>query len=205
MKIYIDFDDVICETAKEITRVAKRLFGIDLPYREIQFFNLKKAFDLNDDQYELLMQECHTTECLLGYEETPDASRVINQWIDAGHEVFVVTGRPFAAYGPSRLWLDRHGLERAQLYTVDKYGREKVFQPYSYNMTLAQLYSMHFDFAVEDSPAAFEHVLHFEGCRVAVFDRPWNRQEPQPNDRFRRCADWPAIDRMLAECLKEDR
>ena len=45
MKVYIDFDDVLCETAKHFTKLAKELFGIDVPYREVQFFNLKKTFD----------------------------------------------------------------------------------------------------------------------------------------------------------------
>lgn len=197
MKIYIDFDDVICETAKHITKLAKELFGIELPYREMQFFNLQKVFELSDAQYNELMETCHTPENLLTYEETPYASSVINKWIDAGHEVSVVTGRPFDAYEPSRKWLDNHGLERAALYTVDKYGREKNVQSYTYAMTLEQLYSMDFDFAIEDSPVAFEHVLHFKNCKVAVFDRPWNRESELPNERFVRCSDWLEIDKLL--------
>ena len=31
MKIYIDFDDVLCETAEYFTKIAKELFGIDVP------------------------------------------------------------------------------------------------------------------------------------------------------------------------------
>lgn len=197
MKIYIDFDDVICETAKHITKLAKELFGIELPYREMQFFNLQKVFELSDAQYNELMETCHTPENLLTYEETPYASSVINKWIDAGHEVSVVTGRPFDAYEPSRKWLDNHGLERAALYTVDKYGREKNVQSYTYAMTLEQLYSMDFDFAIEDSPVAFEHVLHFKNCKVAVFDRPWNRESELPNERFVRCSDWLEIDKLI--------
>ena len=197
MKIYIDFDDVICETAKHITKLAKELFGIELPYREMQFFNLQKVFELSDAQYNELMETCHTPENLLTYEETPYASSVINKWIDAGHEVSVVTGRPFDAYEPSRKWLDNHGLERAALYTVDKYGREKNVQSYTYAMTLEQLYSMDFDFAIEDSPVAFEHVLHFKNCKVAVFDRPWNRESELPNERFIRCSDWLEIDKLI--------
>ena len=52
MKIYIDFDDVICETAKYFTKIAKELFNIDVPYREVQFFNLQKSFDLSGEQYD---------------------------------------------------------------------------------------------------------------------------------------------------------
>ena len=171
MKIYIDFDDVLCETAKNFTKIAKELFGKDVPYSEVQFFNLKKTFDLNDEQYEELMRVGHLPEQLLNYEETPGASQTINKWVDEGHEVSIITGRPFDSYEPSRRWLDEHGLERVLLYCVDKYGREKFEQTYSFNMTLEQLYSMTFDFAIEDSPAAFEHVMHFEGCKVAVFNR----------------------------------
>ena len=56
MKIYIDFDDVICETAKYFTKIAKELFGIDIPYRQVQFFNLQKSVDLSDEQYTELMR-----------------------------------------------------------------------------------------------------------------------------------------------------
>ena len=184
MKIYIDFDDVLCETAKNFTKIAKELFGKDVPYSEVQFFNLKKTFDLNDEQYEELMRVGHLPEQLLNYEETPGASQTID------------------SYEPSRRWLDEHGLERVLLYCVDKYGREKFEQTYSFNMTLEQLYSMTFDFAIEDSPAAFEHVMHFEGCKVAVFNRPWNIHAELPNDNFVRCEGWKEIDRLFEECSR---
>ena len=199
MKIYIDFDDVICETALYFTKIAGEMFGIDVPYRQVQFFNLQKSFNLSDEQYDELMKAGHIPDNLLSYEETTGASETINKWVDEGHEVFVITGRPFDAYKPSRQWLDEHNLERIPLYCVDKYGREMFKQDYTYNMTLEQLYCMTFDFAVEDSPAAFEHVMHFDKCKVAVFDRPWNRQAELPDDRFVRCSGWQEIDRLLEE------
>ena len=176
MRVYIDFDDVICETAKHFCCIAKELFDIDLPYQEVQFFNLKKSFDLDDDQYEELMKAGHLPQTLLAYEETPGASETINKWVDEGHEVSVVTGRPFDSYGPSRRWLDEHGLERVPLYCVDKYGREQF-----------------------TSPAAFEHVLHFDGCKVVIYSRPWNVKAELPNENFVRCADWKEIDEVFRQ------
>lgn len=205
MKIYIDFDDVICETAKHFIKLAKMLFGIELPYNEVQFFNLQKSFDLTDAQYDKLMRTAHTPENLLAYEETPDASGVINKWIEEGHDISIITGRPFEAYEPSRRWLDAHGLERAPLFTVDKYGREKADQAWSYGLSLEEFYKMTFDFAIEDSPAAFEHVLHFTDCTVAVYDRPWNRQCALPNKNFVRCGSWLEIDRLLEETQKKSK
>lgn len=204
LKIYIDFDDVICETGRHFTKIAKELFDIDLPYSQVQFFNLKKAFDLNDEQYDQLLDAGHRPENLLAYEETPGASDTINKWLDEGHEVSVITGRPFSSYGPSRKWLDNHGLERLPLFCVDKYGREKFFNDSDFNLTLADLYNMTFDFAIEDSPAAFEHVDHFENCRVAVFDRPWNKEAEFPNDKFIRCYNWKEIDLVLQECKNKE-
>ena len=197
MKIYIDFDDVICETAKEFTVIAKELFDIDVPYQEVQFFNLKKTFSLTDDQYDELMRAGHVPETLLRYEETPKASETINKWVDEGHEVSVITGRPFDAYEPSRQWLDEHNLKRVPLFCVDKYGRESFNMDASFNLTLEQFYNMTFDFIIEDSPNAFEHVLHFDNCTIAVFDRPWNQMEKLPNENFVRCKDWDAIDRLF--------
>ena len=151
MKIYIDFDDVICETAKYFTKIAKELFNIDVPYREVQFFNLQKSFDLSGEQYDELMKAGHIPENLLN---------------------------------------------RLPIYFVDKYGREMFKQDHTYNLTLEELYCMHFDFAIEDSPAAFEHVQHFKDCKVAVYDRPWNKQVEFPDESFVRCLDWKEIDRL---------
>ena len=142
------------------------------------------------------MKAGHIPENLLDYEETPGASEVINKWVDEGHEVFVVTGRPFDSYEPSRRWLDEHHLNRLPIYFVDKYGREMFKQDHAYNLTLEELYCMHFDFAIEDSPAAFEHVQHFKDCKVAVYDRPWNKQVEFPDESFVRCLDWKEIDRL---------
>lgn len=197
MNVYIDFDDVICETAKYFSKLAKELFDIDLPYSEIQFFNLKKTYNLNDEQYNELMRAGHLPENLLAYEETPLASETINDWMDAGHDVKIITGRPFDAYEPSREWLDKHNLDRLPLYCVDKYGREIFNNECSYSMTLKELYSMEFDFAIEDSPAAFEHVVQFRNCLVAVFNRPWNRNADLPNGNFLRCNNWKDIDKLF--------
>ena len=197
MKIYIDFDDCICETAEYFTYLAKNLFGITVPYSEVQFFNLQKSFNIDDVQYDELMRAGHLPENLLAYEETPGAAEVINKWIDAGHEVSIITGRPFNSYEPSRRWLDEHGLSRVPLFCVDKYGRESFNEGCTYSMTLAQLYELEFDFAIEDSPAAFEHVMKVCNGRIVIFNRPWNQYEALPDKRFVRANSWEEIDSQV--------
>ena len=199
MRIYVDFDDCLCETGRAFSKLAAELFGRDVPYENMRFFELNKTFDLNDEEFERLMIRGHEPEMLLSYEETPGASSVINEWISCGHEVSVITGRPFSAYGPSREWLDVHGLQKARLYCLNKYGRDSFIKDSDFSLELDDYYRMKFDFAVEDSPKAFKFFGHLPDLRVLVFDRPWNRDSAFPNGKYKRCFDWESIRRMVAE------
>jgi hypothetical protein len=142
------------------------------------------------------MKEGHRPEILLAYEETPGASATINAWIDKGYEVTVITGRPYSAYEPSRLWLDRHGMERVGLYCLNKYGRDSFIKNSDFNLELEDYYRMEFDYAVEDSPAAFKFFAHLPQIQVMVFDRPWNRECELP-EKYKRCSEWGEIEESI--------
>ncbi|WP_029319869.1 5' nucleotidase, NT5C type [Butyrivibrio sp. AE3004] len=193
MKIYVDFDDCLCETAKAFSDIAGRLFGKDVPYEKMKYFNLQKTFDLNDSEYEQLMAEGHCSDVLLAYEETPGASRVLNELIDLGHEVYIITGRPLITYESSRKWLDDHGLSRVKLFFLNKYGRDFFYKNGEFNLELEDFYKMKFDYAVEDSPMAFKYFDHLPELKVMVFDRPWNRDCEFPGDNYFRSPDWKWI------------
>ncbi len=199
MNFYVDFDDCLCETARAFTDIAKRLFDKDVTYEEMKYFDLKKTFELNDEEYEQLMAEGHRSDVLIGYEETSGVSRVLNEWIDAGHEVFIITGRPYSTYEISRKWLDEHGLERAKLYFLNKYGRDFFYKDSEFNLELEDFYRMKFDYAVEDSPMAFKYLEHFPELKVMVFDRPWNRESEFPGDNFVRATSWDWIREQVSK------
>ena len=59
MKIYVDYDDCLCETARRFSRLVDELFGIDVPYENIRYFNLQKSFSLSDDQYPAYADGCN--------------------------------------------------------------------------------------------------------------------------------------------------
>ncbi|MCR5032278.1 MAG: 2-dehydropantoate 2-reductase [Lachnospiraceae bacterium] len=193
MIFYVDFDDCLCETARAFTEIAANMFGKTVPYEEVRFFDLQKSFDLQEDEYRKLMEAGHRPEILLSYEETPGCSQVINEWLDQGHTVNIITGRPYSAYEPSRRWLDAHGLSRVNLFCLNKYGRDIFYNSGEHNLELEDFYKMKFDFAVEDSPMAFPYLEHFSDLKVMVFDRPWNRESALPNSSFKRCTDWQMI------------
>ena len=193
MHIYVDYDDCLCETARSFSQLALEMFGKNVPYEEIRFFELNKSFGLTDAQYEQFMIRGHQPEVLLSYEETPGASSVVNEWISCGHEVSIITGRPFSAYEASREWLDNHGMPKARLYCLNKYGRDSFIKNSDFSLSLEDYYKMKFDFAVEDSPRAFKFFDHLSDLQVLVFDRPWNRECEFPNENYKRCFNWENI------------
>lgn len=196
MKIYVDFDDCLCETARAFSKLGMEMFGRNVPYEDIRFFELDKSFRLNDEQFEQFMIRGHQPDVLLSYEETPGASSVINEWLSCGHDVSVITGRPFSAYEPSREWLDRHGLEHVKLYCLNKYGRDSFIKNSDFSLEPEDYYRMKFDLAVEDSPKAFPFFTHLPSLRVLVFDRPWNWDCTFPNENYTRVFSWESIRRI---------
>ena len=193
MNIYIDYDDCLCETARHFSGLVKGLFGMNVPYEKIRWFDLQKSFSLTDEQFEEMMIKAHSPEVLLSYEETPGAIRTVNSWVEEGHEVSIITGRPYSSYEASREWLDRHGLGHVSLYCLNKYGRDSFIKRSDFSLELEDYFKMHFDYAVEDSPSAFRFFGHLPGLRVMVYDRPWNRECVFPNEKYFRCSDWETI------------
>lgn len=197
MNIYVDFDDCLCETARRFSMLVDELFGLAVPYEEIRFFNLQKSFSLKDEEYEYMMVEGHKPEVLMSYDETPGAIRVVNRWMDDGHQVFVITGRPYSAFEPSRAWLDMHGLERVKLYCLNKYGRDAFIKDSEFSLEIEDYRQMHFDYAIEDSPSAFRFFEHLPELKVLVYDRPWNQACEFPGENFSRCFDWDTISSLV--------
>ena len=191
--IYVDFDDCLCETARYFSRLVASLYGLDVPYEKIKYFNLQKSFSLSDEKFENMMIKAHEPEELLSYEETPGAVETINEWINEGHNVKIITGRPSSAFDASRKWLNQHGLERTELFCLNKYGRSNFIKGSKFTLELENYYKMPFEFAVEDSPAAFKFFEHLENLKVLVFDRSWKQEVELQGEKFKRCFNWNMI------------
>ena len=199
MNIYVDFDDCLCETARHFSRLVTDLFGKSIPYEQMRYFDLRRSFSLTEEQYEHMMIEGHKPEALLSIEETPGAAESINGWLESGHDVSIITGRPYSAYEASREWLDRHGLEHVRLYCLNKYGRDSFIRNSGFSLEIEEYYKMRFDYAVEDSPAAFRFFGHLPQLQVMVFDRPWNQECEFPGENYHRCSGWEMIRALVAE------
>lgn len=199
VKIYVDIDDVVTETARTLCKFAHQLFGRNVSYENVFAFDLRISFSLDDSQIAYLMDYAHSPDALDAYPETFGATSTIASWIRDGGDVTFVTGRPASTHNGTRNWLKARGLDSLPVLHVDKFGRDLggMFNPCDYVVSLDDFLKMHFDFAVEDSPIGLGHLAKIDNCRVAVFDRPWNAQTKMPSSLFRRCSNWSEVDLLL--------
>ena len=177
MNIYVDFDDVLCETARSLCQLCARLF--DRPpvaYENIHAFNLRESFSLNDAEYEILMEAAHTDAEILAYSPTPNAADTLRSWQAAGLATSIVTGRPPSTRKASLAWLRKHNFPELPLVFVDKYNRHATLPGETEKpLSLEEFNALHFDVAIEDAPAAIALLEQRPNCRVIVFARPWNQ------------------------------
>ncbi len=194
MRIYIDFDDVLCETAHALSEMAKKTFKRDVPYEQITVFDLRHAFSLSGEEIEYMMDLAHEIEFLAHLRPAPGAVEALKQLLALGHEVVIVTGRPSHCHKGSLRWMQRFGLESLEIIYVDKYGRAPKVTPANAPpmLTLDEFYQLSFDVAIDDSPAALDLLENLDNCKVLIYDRPWNRAY-RPTGDMHRCNSWADI------------
>lgn len=203
MRIYIDFDDVISETARTICQILKNLYGKTVAYGDLFAFDLMTSFNVTKEEIDVIFRAAHSPEWILSYPETPFAGEVIREWIKEGHFIQIVTGRPAFTHEASLEWLRAHDLGMVDLIHVDKFGREPAQNGGPRALTPLEFSAFEYDFAVEDSPMAFELLAAKENCSVAVFSRPWNNACALPSERFKRCTGWKEVANMAKIVARE--
>jgi len=194
MRIYIDFDDVLCETARHLSELARELFNRDVPYEAISGFNLQEAFALSAAEIDDLMDHAHRAAFLERLAPAPGGVEAVRALESRGHELTIVTGRPSSSHDGSCGWLRKHGLAHLHILYFDKYGRAPERPPPDAPKTLSrdEFAEFHFDVAIDDSPAALDLLAPRRDCVVIVYDRPWNRRYAHAAN-MRRTGSWPEI------------
>jgi 5'(3')-deoxyribonucleotidase len=198
MRIYVDFDDVLCETASALADLARARYGREVPFEQIHTFDLRIAFRLDDTQYDELMEQAHSPAFLRELVPTPGAVACLAAWQRHAQEVVVVTGRPAFTHRVSRAWLDRQGLGSLPVWYVDKYQRSYPAAPADPEapplLSVPAFQREPFDLMIDDSPMALEILRQRPAGHTVVFDRPWNRTYPCAGARVARCRGWQEVD-----------
>ena len=188
--IYVDLDDVLCQTARHFLVIVEREFGKRVHYEDLTNFDIGAACGLSADERQRLYLIVHEPDELMQIKPIEEAIRALKQWAQAGFDIAIVTGRPPGSYEPSLAWLARHGVPHRSFTMVDKYGRFATKNTVA--IDLDELAARNFCWAVEDSLPMAQYLGIKMGVPVALIDCPWNREgTAQANvDRF---ADWHTL------------
>ncbi len=194
MRIYIDFDDVLCETARHLSELARDLYGRRVPYEAISVFDLREAFSLSAEEIDTLMARAHDADFLTELAPAPGGIEAVRALEADGHDLVIVTGRPATSHDGTSGWLRKHGLGHIEVVYFDKYGRAKEPPAADAPKTLTrdEFERLHFDVAIDDSPTALDLLAHRCDCTVFVFNRPWN-QTYRMAPSMRRSSSWTEI------------
>ena len=171
--VYVDMDDVLCQTAQHFLTILEREFGKKFTFEQLTDFDVGEACEITAEEREELYRIVHQGEELLSIPPIPGAIDVLEQWSAAGYEVSIVTGRPPDTYEPSVQWLKKHGVPHDSILIVDKYGR----------------------FVPDGSGCiSLEALMDHSFCWAV--DRPWNRKDTN-HELVSRHSDWIEIARAL--------
>jgi uncharacterized HAD superfamily protein len=192
--VYVDLDDVLCETARHFLVVIEREFGKRVTYEQLTNFDIGTACGLLPQERDSLYRIVHEPDELMQMAPIDRAIATLDQWAGAGFEIAIVTGRPPDAYEPSLAWLAQHRVPYNSFTMVNKYLRFATENTVA--ISLAELASRNYCWAVEDSLPMAQYLAGQMNLRVALIDCPWNRSnEYHANvDRF---ADWSTIARAM--------
>lgn len=188
--IYVDLDDVLCETAQHCLRIVEREFGKRVGFEELTVFDLGTSCGLNREERDHLYRIIHEPDELLALTPIPGAIATLREWAELGYDVAIVTGRPPATLAQSREWLACYQVPHTSITMVDKYGRFEITGTEA--IALHDLSRRHFAWAVEDSLPMARFLAHEMNLQVALLDRPWNRSM-EIHTNVARHEDWRTI------------
>ena len=182
MKIAIDIDSTLHHYWDDLAAVAKRRFGVDLPYEHQVTWAVDR---LRPEQLRACIAETHCEQTVLAAEPYPVAVDVVRRWHEAGHWIHITSHRASAAHEATARWLEQIGLPYDDLHcSYDKIARAR---------------ELGIGVLVDDSPVNLERALEV-GIVGATLVHPWNRDLVEEEDVVA-ASDWPELERKLQPFL----
>jgi uncharacterized HAD superfamily protein len=84
-RVYVDFDDVLCATARGFLVVLEQEFDKSVDYDEIVDFDLGRSFDLGPSELERFFELVHQDQALAGFEPLEGALETLSAWNALGY------------------------------------------------------------------------------------------------------------------------
>ena len=182
MRIALDIDSTLHHYWDTLAAVAKKRFGVDLPYERQTVWEIDS---LRPEQVRAAVDETHRPEHIAAAEPYPDAVETINAWHAAGHFIHITSHRRGDAQAATEEWLQRIGLEYDELRCSD----DKV----------SHAVEIGIDVLIDDKPSDLLRALD-AGMTVGTIMHPWNADICAEEDVI--CApDWSALRERLDPVL----
>jgi uncharacterized protein len=182
MRIAIDIDSTLHHYWDLLEEVARRRFGVTIPYAEQVVWEIDR---LRPEQLHAAVRETHSEPQILGSEPYPGAVDAVRGWHESGHFIHITSHRSGEARDATARWLERIGLPYDELYcSYDK---------------VARCEEIGIDLLIDDSPENLRRAID-AGIAVATIEHPWNRELCETEDVV--CgADWEELARNLEPVL----
>lgn len=174
LKFYVDFDDILAETANRICEISKDMFDTQTTFEQIKDFDLKTSLNITQNQYEELMNATHDDRFLATYMPIKGAKEAVNFFASKGVAIEVVTGRPPYTLNASKLWLEKYGFNYSKIIFADKYCRFEDHETDA--LTLDDIQNSDYDLMIDDAPIMLDFIYHQMTTPIGVLQRPWNEK-----------------------------
>jgi len=192
--VYVDLDDVLCETARHFLVIVEREFNKRIAYEELTDFDVGSSCGLAPAQTDELYRIVHRPDELLQMAPIDDAIAALCHWANQGYEIAIVTGRPPDSYEPTLAWLAKNRVPHHSFTIVDKYSRFATEDTVAIH--LDELAEREYCWAVEDSLPMAQFLATRMKLPVALIDCPWNRAAAD-HANVERFGDWPTLARQM--------
>lgn len=182
MRIAIDIDSTLHHYWDQLRPIARRRFGVELPYEE----QVTWAIDLlRPEQLRACIEETHRAEHVLAARPYPGAVETVARWHAEGHYIHITSHRAVSAHDPTARWLDHIGLPYDDLHcSYDK---------------IARCTEIGIGVLIDDSPVNLTRAQE-RGIVPATLLHPWNRELCEDEDIL--CAEgWPELAERLDPVL----
>jgi uncharacterized HAD superfamily protein len=179
-RIAIDIDSTLHHYWDQLESIAKRRYGVALPYAEQRDWGITA---LEPHELHECVTETHTEDYILAAEPYPGAVETVAQWSEAGHFIHITSHRTTGAHDPTARWLNQIGLPYDDLHcSYDKVSR---------------CVELGIDVLIDDSPVNLARAAG-EDILGATIIHPWN-EEIVDGARIVGARDWPGLRAALAE------
>src|SRR3954452_3023215 len=184
MRLAIDIDSTLHPYWDQLSAVARRPFGVELPYDTQSTWGITR---LKPHELEVCIAETYREETIVGSRPYPGAVETVNRWHADGHFIHVTSHRdPVHAPATTR-WLQRIGLRYDDLHC----SSDKV----------TRCCELQIDVLIDDSPHTIAAALE-RGITPATLAHPWNRDVCE--DEHVLCApDWGGLAALVDPLLRE--